>query len=92
MRENSTLSEILILVFFLGVAASITAIYRVARRSGVGFDNPIEVCRSSKEQRADNRAKFWRELFDPKQKLDLFLLASGFISCLSVMIILHFLV
>lgn len=83
MRENSTLSEILFLVFSLGVAASITAIYRVAKRSGVGFDSPIEINRLSREQRSYKRAKFWRALFDPEHKFDLILLASGFISSLA---------
>jgi len=86
------LSEILFLVFFLGVAVSITAIYRVAKRSGVGFDSPIEISRFSKGQRVEKRAKFWRALFDPEQKLDLFLLASGFISSLATIVALDLLV
>jgi hypothetical protein len=72
--------------------ASSTAIYRVAKRSGVGFDSPNEISRLPREQRSDKRAKFWRALLDPEQKLDLFLLASGFISSLAAIITLNLLV
>lgn len=82
----------LFLVLLLGLAASITAIYRVTQRSGVGLDSPIEVSRLSEEQRANMREKFLQTLFDPEQRLDLFLLAFGFISSITAFITLYILV